>query len=74
MLTSTEMLNRLHDECQGIQEVAGRSQLHLRNREGWLWPSDRSTGNYKSELPMHGQGKELGTGLVNAIKKQLGLK
>ena len=28
----------------------------------------------KSELPMHGSNKELGTGLVNAIKKQLGLK
>jgi mRNA interferase HicA len=28
----------------------------------------------KSQLPMHGGGKELGTGLVNAIKKQLGLK
>ena len=27
----------------------------------------------KSELPMHGRGRELGTGLVNAIKKQLGL-
>lgn len=31
-------------------------------------------GDRKSELPMHGAGKELGTGLVNAIKKQLGLK
>ena len=30
--------------------------------------------NRKSELPMHGSNKELGTGLVNAIKKQLGLK
>jgi len=28
----------------------------------------------KSELPVHGGRKELGTGLVNAIKKQLGLK
>lgn len=28
----------------------------------------------KSELPMHGASKELGTGLVEAIKKQLGLK
>lgn len=28
----------------------------------------------KIELPMHGAAKELGTGLVNAIKKQLGLK
>lgn len=31
-------------------------------------------GGRKSELPMHGGRKELGTGLVNAIKKQLGLK
>jgi mRNA interferase HicA len=31
-------------------------------------------GKLKSELPMHGGRKELGTGLVNAIKKQLGLK
>ena len=31
-------------------------------------------GNHRSELPMHGGRKELGTGLVNAIKKQLGLK
>lgn len=31
-------------------------------------------GQLKSELPMHGANKELGTGLVNAIKKQLGLK
>lgn len=31
-------------------------------------------GDRKSELPMHGGGKELGTGLVNAIKKQLELK
>jgi len=27
-----------------------------------------------SVLPMHGSGKELGTGLVNRIKKDLGLK
>jgi mRNA interferase HicA len=25
-------------------------------------------------LPVHGSGKELGTGLVNSIKKDLGLK
>lgn len=31
-------------------------------------------GDRKSVVPMHGSGKELGTGLVNAIKKQLGLK
>lgn len=30
-------------------------------------------GDRVSTLPMHGKGKDLGTGLVNAIKKQLGL-
>lgn len=28
----------------------------------------------KSQIPMHGGNKELGTGLVERIKKQLGLK
>ena len=31
-------------------------------------------GSRVSVLPMHGKGKELGTGLVNKILKQLGLK
>lgn len=31
-------------------------------------------GALKADLPIHGSGKELGTGLVQAIKKQLGLK
>jgi len=30
-------------------------------------------GTRKSQLPMHGAGKELGTGLVNKILKDLGL-
>ena len=28
----------------------------------------------KSQLPMHGAGKELGTKLISKIKKQLGLE
>jgi mRNA interferase HicA len=28
----------------------------------------------RSQLPMHGKGKELGKGLVEKIKKDLGLK
>jgi mRNA interferase HicA len=28
----------------------------------------------KTQLPAHGRGKELGTGLVEKIKKDLGLK
>lgn len=31
-------------------------------------------GDRKSQLPMHGGGKELGTRLVEKIKKDLGLK
>ena len=31
-------------------------------------------GNRMSVLPMHGSGKELGTGLVKKIKKDLGLQ
>jgi mRNA interferase HicA len=31
-------------------------------------------GDRKSQLPMHGSRKELGTGLVNKILKDLGLK
>lgn len=31
-------------------------------------------GDRTSQLPMHGGGKELGTGLVNKIKKDLGLR
>jgi len=31
-------------------------------------------GDKRSVLPMHGSNKELGTGLMNAILKQLGLK
>lgn len=31
-------------------------------------------GNRKTQLPRHGRGKELGTGLVNKILKDLGLK
>lgn len=31
-------------------------------------------GDRKSVIPMHGSAKELGTGLVEKIKKDLGLK
>ena len=31
-------------------------------------------GDKKADLPIHGGNKELGTGLVERIKKQLGLK
>jgi mRNA interferase HicA len=46
----------------------------FRNQEGWLWPPDRAARRTQVGIAMHGGGKELGTGLINAIKKQLGLK
>jgi mRNA interferase HicA len=30
-------------------------------------------GKRRSQLPMHGKGKELGTGLINKVKKDLDL-
>jgi mRNA interferase HicA len=47
--------------------------MYLRDKEGRVRSLDREARRV-CELPMHGGRKELGTGLVNAIKKQLGLK
>ncbi len=49
---------------QGCTFEAGRSTGHVIVRRG----------AFVTDLPMHGKQKDLGTGLVNAIKKQLGLK
>jgi len=59
-VTSNELKRWL--EKQGCTFVPGKGS-HLTVRLG-----DRITS-----LPMHGK-KELGTGLVNSIKKRLGLK
>jgi mRNA interferase HicA len=60
-MTSTELKRWL--EKQGCIFETSRSG-HLKVRRG----------RYSSVLPMHGKNKELGTGLVNAIKKQPGLR
>jgi mRNA interferase HicA len=61
-MTSQEFKRWL--QKQGCTFESGRSTGHLIVRLG-----DKVT-----DLPMHGKQKELGTGLVHAIKKQLGLK
>jgi mRNA interferase HicA len=49
-------------------------------RQGCTFESGRGghlivrRGQRKSVLPMHGSGKELGTGLVQRIKHNLGLR
>ncbi len=60
-MTSTEFKRWLEKQgCSFQQTKSGHLRVNLRER----W----------SVLPMHGKNKELGTGLVNTIKKQLGVK
>jgi len=49
---------------QGCTLEAKRGTGHLNVR----------LGDKKSQLPMHGGNKELGNGLIEKIKKDLGLK
>ena len=60
-MTSNELKRWL--KKQGCSFQSGRGG-HLIVLRGDRW----------SVLPMHGNEKELGTGLVNKIKKDLGLK
>jgi hypothetical protein len=57
---------------RSIQAVAGAARLHVRIGQGGH--QIVRLGPKMSVLPMHGSSKELGTGLVNRIKKDLGLK
>jgi mRNA interferase HicA len=60
-LTSQEFKRWLHRN--GCTFAPGRgSHLHV------------TRGDKRSTLPMHGKGKELGSGLVNKIKTDLGLR
>ena len=55
------------------------NQLKRRLRQGCTFESGKGghlivrCGEKVAVLPMHGSGKELGTGLVNKIRKDLGL-
>ena len=53
--------------------MAEEARLHVRDQGGY-WPLIARLRDKKADLPMHGGNKELGTGLVEKIKKQLGLK
>jgi len=60
-VTSGELKRWL--EKQGCTFASGKGgHLHVR------------LGDRRSVLPMHGSGKELGKGVTEKIKKQLGLK
>lgn len=56
--------------------------LKLLKRHGAIFETHKGGSGHQtvrlgaktSQIPMHGSRKELGTGLVNKIKKDLGLK
>jgi predicted RNA binding protein YcfA (HicA-like mRNA interferase family) len=60
------------DDERRVQAPAAEARLHIEPGKGGhliVRLADKM-----AVLPMHGKQKELGTGLVNAIKKDLGLK
>jgi mRNA interferase HicA len=61
-------------EGNGTQKAIGRQSCTFETHKGGSGHLTVRRGQRKSQLPMHGSHKELGTGLVNRILKDLGLK
>jgi len=59
------------DELKKLLAARGCTFENHRGGSGHLTVT---RGDKTSQLPMHGSNKELGTGLVNKILKDLGLK
>ena len=57
-----------------LKRYLAQMGCHFENHKGGSGHLTVTLGDRKSQLPMHGAGKELGTGLVNKIMKDLGLK
>ena len=57
-----------------LRRWLGQQGCSFENHKGGSGHLTVRLGNLKSQLPMHGGNKELGTGLVQKIKKDLGLK
>jgi mRNA interferase HicA len=75
MLTSTLLLNTLYFmKATELKRWLAQQGCTFETHKGGSGHLTVRRGDRKSQLPMHGSGKELGTGLVNKIKKDLGLK
>jgi hypothetical protein len=61
-------------ERRRASALAEGPRLPLRDHKGGSGHLTVRRGDRTSQLPMHGKGKELGRGLVEKIKKDLGLK
>jgi mRNA interferase HicA len=60
--------------AQELKKLLARSGCTFETHKGGSGHVTVRRGDRKSQLPMHGSRKELGTGLVNKILKDLGLK
>jgi mRNA interferase HicA len=60
--------------AQELRKFLARQGCTFETKKGGSGHLVVKCGNRRSELPMHGSRKELGTGLVNRILKDLGLK
>jgi mRNA interferase HicA len=61
-------------EQQPIQSLARQAGLYFRNQKGWQRSLVVRLGDKMTDLPMHGGNKELKKGLIEGVKKRLGLK
>jgi hypothetical protein len=66
--------NDLKPPAWSSSGVRYAQRVHRRDASGRQWSMTVRRGDHKSQLPMHGSRKELGTKLVNKILKELGLK
>lgn len=57
-----------------LKRFLGKNGCTFENHKGGSGHMTVRRGDRTSQLPMHGANKELGTGLVNKILKDLGLK
>jgi mRNA interferase HicA len=60
--------------AQELRKLLAAKGCTFENKKGGSGHLIVKRGERRSELPMHGSRKELGTGLVNRILKDLGLK
>ena len=60
--------------AQELKKLLAKQGCSFENHKGGSGHLTVRRGDRVAQLPMHGSRKELGTGLVNAILKELGLK
>jgi len=60
--------------AQELKRYLARNGCTFENHKGGSGHLTVLRNGRKSQLPMHGSNKELGTGLVNKILKDLGIK